>query len=98
MQWYTAPVPNSGSMSLFSKTLTFLPPVNGIFNEKAGILKGLRTMEARKKIIEELEKAGHIVKQEPIKHVVNVHERCKTPIEIIGAKQWFVKYLDLRDE
>ncbi len=71
---------------------------DGTFNEKAGILKGLRTKEAREKIIEELEKAGHITKQEPIKHVVNVHERCKTPIEILTAKQWFVRYLDLRDE
>jgi valyl-tRNA synthetase len=71
---------------------------DGTFNEKAGILKGLKTNEARKKIIEELEKGGHIVKKEPIKHVVNVHERCKTPIEILTAKQWFVKYLDLREE
>ena len=71
---------------------------DGTFNEKAGILKGLRTEAARKKIIEELDKAGYIVKQEPIKHVVNVHERCKTPIEILTAKQWFVKYLDLKDD
>ncbi len=71
---------------------------DGTFNEKAGILKGLRTEEARKKIIEELKKSGHLVKEEPIKHVVNVHERCKTPIEILTSKQWFVRYLDLRDE
>ncbi len=71
---------------------------DGTFNEKAGILKGLRTEAARKKIIEELEKDGYITKKEPIKHVVNVHERCKTPIEIVGAKQWFVKYLDLKDD
>ncbi len=71
---------------------------DGTFNEKAGILKGLRTEEARKKIIGELKKSGHLVKQEPIKHVVNVHERCKTPIEILTAKQWFVKYLDLKEE
>jgi len=71
---------------------------NGVFNEKAGILQGLRIKQAREKIIEELKKSGHLVKQEPIKHVVNVHERCKTPIEILTAKQWFVKYLDLKDE
>lgn len=71
---------------------------DGTFNERAGILKGMRTKEARKKIIEALEKAGHVVKKEPIRHVVNVHERCKTPIEILTAKQWFVKYLDLKDE
>ncbi|MFA4855138.1 MAG: valine--tRNA ligase [archaeon] len=71
---------------------------DGTFNEKAGILRGLRTKEAREKIIGELKKSGHLIKQEPIKHVVNVHERCKTPIEILTAKQWFIRYLDLRDE
>ncbi len=71
---------------------------DGTFNEKAGILKGLKTKEAREKIIEELKKEGYLIKQEPIKHVVNIHERCKTPIEILTAKQWFVRYLDLKDE
>ncbi len=71
---------------------------DGTFNEKAGILQGMRTKEAREKIIEELKKSGHLIKQEPIKHVLNVHERCKTPIEILTAKQWFIRYLDLRDE
>jgi valyl-tRNA synthetase len=71
---------------------------DGVFNEKAGILKGLKTKEARAKIIGELKKSGRLVKQEPIKHMLNVHERCKTPIEILTAKQWFVKYLDLKEE
>jgi valyl-tRNA synthetase len=39
-----------------------------------------------------------LLAQKPIKHVVNVHERCGTEIEIIKSKQWFVKYLDLRSE
>ena len=36
--------------------------------------------------------------QLPIKHAVNVHERCKTEMEILPSKQWFIKYLDLKDE
>jgi len=71
---------------------------DGRLNEKAGKYKGMKTEEARKAIIEDLKKEGRIEKIEPIKHVVNVHERCKTPIEILTAKQWFVKYLDLKEE
>jgi valyl-tRNA synthetase len=71
---------------------------DGRFNEKAGKYKGMRSNEARKAIVEDLKKAGHIEKVEPITHVVNVHERCRTPIEIVTSKQWFLKYLDLKDE
>lgn len=71
---------------------------DGILNEKAGRYAGMTIEKARKAIVEDLKKAGHIEKIEPIKHVVNVHERCKTPIEILTAKQWFIKYLDLKDE
>ncbi|MFH1257263.1 MAG: valine--tRNA ligase [Candidatus Diapherotrites archaeon] len=71
---------------------------DGRFNEKAGALKGMKAKEARKKIIEELKNSGNLVKVEPIKHTVNAHERCKTPIEILTVKQWFIKYLDLKKE
>jgi valyl-tRNA synthetase len=64
----------------------------------AGEYKGLEIEEARKKIIEELKKKKLLIKQEPITHAVNVHERCGTAIEFIHSKQWFVKYLDLRDQ
>jgi len=30
--------------------------------------------------------------------MVNVHERCDTEIEFIKSLQWFVRYLDLKDE
>lgn len=71
---------------------------DGRFNEKAGKYAGMKSKEARKKIIDDLKEAGHIEKIEPIRHVVNCHERCKTPIEIITSKQWFLKYLDLKEE
>ncbi len=71
---------------------------DGILNEKAGKYKGMGVEKVRRVIIEDLKRDGRIEKIEPIKHVVNVHERCKTPIEIITAKQWFIKYMDLKDE
>ncbi len=70
---------------------------NGTFNEDAGILKGLKVLDARKKILEELDRLGVLKKQEKINHTVNVHERCGTPIEFLLRKQWFIKYLDLKE-
>ena len=69
---------------------------DGTFNEKAGKYKGMKSEEARAAIVKDLEKDGRIEKTEPIKHVVNVHERCDTEIEILMADQWFIEYLDLR--
>jgi valyl-tRNA synthetase len=71
---------------------------DGKLTELAGKYGGMSVSEARKAIIEDLKTAGLLVKQEPIKHTVNVHERCGTEIEYLKGKQWFIRYLDLRDE
>jgi len=49
-------------------------------------------------ILEDLKDARLCIGQEPIKHAVNVHERCGTEIEFINSKQWFIKYLDLKEQ
>ncbi len=71
---------------------------DGKLNEKAGKYKGLKSEQARKAIIDDLKKLERIEKVEPIEHVVNVHERCDTDIEILMTEQWFIKYLDLKKE
>jgi len=71
---------------------------DGTFNEKAGKYKGMKADEAKEAIIKDLEKQGKVKKIEKIKSVVNVHERCGTPIEILMTEQWFIKYLDLKKE
>jgi len=45
-----------------------------------------------------LKSEGLLRKQEKIVHSVNVHERCDTPVEFLVTKQWFIKYLDLKDK
>ncbi len=70
----------------------------GKMTRLAGKYEGMMIKDARKKIIEDLKKSGILVKQTPIKHFVNVHERCGTEIEFVKSKQWFVKYLDLKQE
>ncbi|MGV8131343.1 MAG: valine--tRNA ligase [Candidatus Pacearchaeota archaeon] len=64
----------------------------------AGKYAGMPIKGARKNILIDLKEKGFLVNQKPIKHAVNVHERCDTEIEFIKSKQWFVKYLDLKDK
>jgi valyl-tRNA synthetase len=71
---------------------------NGTLNEKAGRFKGLYVTKARKAVIKALKEENRIEKIGPIKHVVNVHERCETDIEILTTDQWFIKYLDLKQD
>lgn len=71
---------------------------DGKMTELAGKYKGLPIKAARKEIIKDLKEASLLTNQKPIKHFVNVHERCGTEIEFVKSKQWFVKYLDLKQD
>ena len=55
----------------------------------AGGFDGMKAAEAKKKMLEKLEKEGKVVKKEPLKQTVKVHDRCKTPVELILSMQWF---------
>ncbi len=70
----------------------------GIMQERAKKYQGLKIKKARQEIINDLKKQGLLSSQKEIKHTVNVHERCGTEIEIINTTQWFIRYLDLKDE
>jgi valyl-tRNA synthetase len=70
----------------------------GEMSSIAGKYEHLKIKAARKEIIKDLKEAGLLVNQIPIKHFVNVHERCGTEIEFVKSKQWFVKYLDLKED
>jgi valyl-tRNA synthetase len=71
---------------------------NGVMTDLAGKYKAMSVHKARKAIIEDLRKAGLLKGQKPITHAVKVHERCGTDIEIINSKQWFIRYLDLKED
>lgn len=63
----------------------------GRMTEIAGKYQGLKSIEARKQIVEDLKEQGFLYKQVPIVHAVKVHERCEEPIEFMAKKQWFIK-------
>ena len=57
--------------------------------------KGMKAIEARKLIVEELEKIGALVKTEDYTHNVGKCYRCHSTIEPRISEQWFVKMKDL---
>ena len=58
-------------------------------------LKGMELIDARKKIVEMLEKSGNLVNTEDYTHNVAKCERCKSTIEPKVSMQWFVSMKDL---
>ncbi|MEM2975413.1 MAG: valine--tRNA ligase, partial [Candidatus Bathyarchaeia archaeon] len=70
----------------------------GKMNENAGKYAGLTIEEAKKAIVEDLKKAGSLEKIEELQQEVSVCWRCKTPIEILERKQWFMKTRIFTDE
>ncbi|AKA48398.1 valyl-tRNA synthetase [uncultured archaeon] len=82
----------------YSLDLRNLIEDNGKMNALSGPLEGKTVQEARSVIKKLLKSEGLISRTERIKHSVNTHERCGTPIEIGISKQWFLRYLDLKDD
>lgn len=68
---------------------------DGKMNELAGKYAGLDRYEARKVIVDDLEKGGFLVKIEKHTHNVGAHDRCDTIIEPMIKAQWFVKMEEL---
>lgn len=66
-------------------------------NENGGKYQGLDRFEARKVIVEELEKGGYLLKIENIKHSVGHCYRCDTVIEPLLMDQWFVSMKPLSE-
>ncbi|MEJ2268115.1 MAG: class I tRNA ligase family protein [Nanoarchaeota archaeon] len=71
---------------------------DGKLTSIAGKYKGMKIKQAREEIVKDLEKQGFLKAKKKIEHVVNVHERCGTEIEILPYNQWFIKYLDLKKD
>ncbi len=70
---------------------------DGTMNNNCGKYAGLTREEARRQIVEDLEKAGALVKIEPYTHNVGHCERCKTIIEPLVSNQWWVRVKELRE-
>ncbi len=63
----------------------------GRMTERAGKYAGMKTAEAREKIVEDLKATGLLEKEEEYAHNLAVCYRCGHAIEPIPSKQWFLK-------
>ncbi len=64
---------------------------NGRMNELAGPYQGMDRFQCREKILDDLKKSGLLERTEPYRHAVGYCYRCKTMIEPLLSKQWFVR-------
>ena len=73
-----------------------LPEINimnddATINELGGKYAGMDRYEARKAMVEDLDKLGLLVKVVPHNHSVGTHDRCHATVEPMIKPQWFVK-------
>jgi valyl-tRNA synthetase len=63
----------------------------GIMNDQAGPYRGLDRFSCRDKILEDLAQRNLVKKVEEYDHTIGHCYRCKTVVEPLISKQWFVK-------
>lgn len=71
---------------------------DGNMNELAGPYKGMDRFQCRERILQDLESSGLLEKTAPYSHAVGHCYRCKTMIEPLLSKQWFIKVGPLAKE
>lgn len=70
---------------------------DGHINELGGEYEGLSIMEAREKIVKDLDKQGYLIKVEELKHNLGLCSRCNEVIEPKLSLQWWVKMKPLAE-
>ena len=71
---------------------------NGMMNDLAGPYQGMDRFKCREKILEDLKHEGLLEKVEPYRNAIGHCYRCKTMIEPLLSKQWFVKVGPLAED
>lgn len=71
---------------------------DGRLNDLAQQFSGLKTLEARKQIVEALKESGALQSSKQITHNANTHDRCGTEIEFMKTSQWFINVMDHKDK
>jgi valyl-tRNA synthetase len=70
---------------------------DGKMNQRAGKYAGLDRFETRRRIVEDMTALGLIEKIEPYQHRVGTCYRCKTVVEPLVSKQWYVRMKPLAE-
>jgi valyl-tRNA synthetase len=69
----------------------------GRLGPDGGPYAGLSLAEAKARIIADLRERGLLLGERAAEQSVRIHERCKTPLEILDTAQWFIRVLDAKD-
>ncbi len=69
----------------------------GRMTDIAGKYAGMDIIEARKAIIDDMNDAGLLVKQQELEQTVGTCWRCHTPLEFLQVPQWFFNILDHKE-
>jgi valyl-tRNA synthetase len=69
--------------------------LDGLMNENALHFRGMTALEARDRIVAEIDALGLLEKVEPYEHSVGHCSRCNSTIEPIVTDQWYLRMKDL---
>jgi valyl-tRNA synthetase len=78
--------------------INILNPDNTLNNNVPEAYRGLKVLEARKRVVEDIKKAGLYVRDEKHVHTVGHCYRCHSLIEPFLSDQWFVRMRPLADK
>ena len=70
---------------------------DGKMTAEAGRYAGLDRFECRKRIVEDMKALGLIERIEAYRHAVGICHRCKTVVEPLVSKQWYVRVKPLAE-
>jgi valyl-tRNA synthetase len=70
---------------------------DGRMTAEAGRYAGLDRFECRRRIVEDMRALGLIERVEPYRHAVGLCYRCKTVVEPLVSKQWYVQVKPLAE-
>lgn len=70
---------------------------NGIIASDVPYIAGMNILDARLEIVRLLKENNLLLRSEKISHMVAVHERCGTSVEILPSKQWYIDVLNHKD-
>lgn len=71
---------------------------DGFIESSVPLYGGMKIKQARKKIIEDLQNLGVVVKIEELEHEVQCHERCGHEVEYSVMKQWFIDIMNHKQD
>ncbi len=69
----------------------------GTIQEDVAFIGGMKVKDARTHIIALLQEKGLLERQETIRHMVAIHERCGRDVEFIPSRQWYIDVLSEKE-